>query len=88
MIRLITIELHKLRSAPAAWVSLAVAIALGGLSVASNALVPNPSGPAFGSTDHVNHALSVAALTSMVMLAIGIIMMAGEYRHRTIVSTY
>ncbi|MGW5237654.1 ABC transporter permease [Monashia sp. NPDC004114] len=88
MTRLIVLELHKLRTTPAAWVSLAVTVVLGAVSVASNALVPNPGGPPFGSTDQVNHALSVAALTSMVMLAIGIIMMAGEYRTRTIVSTY
>jgi hypothetical protein len=88
MNRLIALELHKLRTTPAAWVSLAVTVVLGAVSVASNALVPNPGGPRFGSTDHVNHALSVAALTSMVMLAMGIIVMAGEYRTRTIVSTY
>ena len=46
-----------------------------------------PGGPAFGSTDHVNHALSVSALTSMVMLSIGVIMVASEYR-TTIVSTF
>lgn len=85
---LVSIELSKLRTTPAAWVSLAVTLVLGTVSVASNALVPNPGGPAFGSTDHVNHALSVSALTSMVMLAIGVIIIAGEYRHRTIMQTF
>lgn len=88
MKHLISLELHKLRTTPAAWISLAVTVVLGGLSVASNALVPNPGGPAFGSADHVSHTLSIAALTSMVMLAMGVVIIAGEYRTRTIVSTY
>ena len=71
---LLSIELYKLRTTPAAWVSLAITLGLGAASVASNALVPNPDGPLFGSTDHVNHALSVSALTSMVMLAIGVVL--------------
>ena len=88
MTRLVSIELYKLRTTPAAWVALAVTVVLGLASVASNILVTNPGGPAFGSTDHVNHALSVSALTSMVMLAIGVLIIAGEYRHRTIMQTY
>jgi ABC-2 type transport system permease protein len=85
---LVSLELYKLRTTPAAWVSLAMTLVLGLASVASNALVPNPGGPAFGSTDHVNHTLSVSALTSMVMLAIGVLVVAGEYRHRTIMQTF
>lgn len=85
---LLSIELYKLRTTPAAWVSLAITLVLGAASVASNALVPNPDGPVFGSTDHVNHALSVSALTSMVMLAIGVIIVAGEYRQRTMMQTF
>jgi ABC-type transport system involved in multi-copper enzyme maturation permease subunit len=84
----VIIELYKLRTTPAAWISLAVTGVLTAASVASNVLVPNPGGPAFGSTDHVNHALSVSALTSMVMLAIGVLVAAGEYRHRTIMQTF
>ena len=85
---LVSLEFYKLRTTPAAWVSLTVTLVLGAASVASNALVPSPGGPAFGSTDHVNHALSVSALTSMVMLAIGVLVVAGEYRHRTIMQTF
>ena len=83
MTRLVTLELRQLRTTPAAWVALVVTVVLGLASVASNILVSNPGAPAFGSTDHVNHALSVSALTSMVMLAIGVLVIAGEYRHRT-----
>ena len=85
---LVSLELYKLRTTPAAWVSLAITLVLALASVASNALVPNPGGPAFGSTDHVNHTLSVSALTSMVMLAMGVLVVAGEYRHRTIMQTF
>ena len=85
---LVSIELYKLRTTPAAWVSLGITLVLGMASVAANALVPSPGGPAFGSTDHVNHTLSVSALTSMVMLAIGVLVVAGEYRHRTIMQTF
>ena len=82
-------ELFKLRTTPAAWVALAITLGLGIASVISNILVPvTAGGPAFGSVDNVNHALSVSALTSMVMLTIGILVMAGEYRHRTIMQTY
>ena len=89
MNRLISLELHKLRTTPAAWVAIVITVLLGALSVATNTFGPiTPGGPAFGSTDHVNHALSVSALTSMVMLSIGVIMVASEYRTRTIVSTF
>ena len=85
----LAIELYKLRTTPAAWVALALTVVLGTASVASNILVPGqPGGPVFGSVDHVNHALSISALTSMVMLTMGVLMMAGEYRHRTILQTY
>jgi ABC-2 type transport system permease protein len=89
MSRLVSQELFKLRTTPAAWVALALTLGLGITSVISNILVPVPAGgPAFGSVDHVNHGLSVSALTSMVMLTIGILVMASEYRHRTIMQTY
>ena len=88
MTRLVSLEIYKLRTTPAAWVALVVTVVLGLTSVASNILVTNPGGPAFGSTDHVNHALSISALTAMVMLAIGVLVIAGEYRHRTIMQTY
>ena len=85
----LSMELFKLRTTPAAWITLGLTVALGAASVASNILVPvQPGGPAFGSVDHINHALSSSALTSMVMLTVGILVMAGEYRHRTILQTY
>ena len=89
MKRQLSMELFKLRTTPAAWITLGLTVALGVASVASNILVPvQPGGPAFGSVDHINHALSSSALTSMVMLTMGILVTAGEYRHRTILQTY
>lgn len=84
----LSIELFKLRTTPAAWVALAVTILLGLVATATNILVDTPTAPPFGTTEHVNLALSSAALTSMVMLAIGVMVIAGEYRHRTILQTY
>ena len=61
----LTMELFKLRTTPAVWIALGLTISLGLASVASNVLVPvQPGGPAFGSVDHVNHAVSSSALTS------------------------
>ena len=87
MNRLISLELHKLRTTPAAWVAIVITVLLGALSVATNTLAHHAR-RAGVRLDHVNHALSVSALTSMVMLSIGVIMVASEYRTRTIVSTF
>ena len=41
-----------------------------------------------GTPDNIHHVLSSSALTSMVMLAIGIAMAANEYRHNTSIPTF
>lgn len=88
MKKLLAMELYKLRTTPAAWVSLGLTLVFASASVVLNILTVNPGGPALGSAAHVSKALSVSALTSMVMLAIGVIVVAGEYRHRTIMQTF
>ena len=85
---LLPIELYKLRTTPAAWVSLVVTLGLALTATAVNILVDEATHLPLGSTDHVNKALSSASLTSMVMLALGVLVIAGEYRHRTIMQTY
>ncbi len=55
----------------------------------ANILLAGKNGaPALGSVETVNKVFSVAALSTMVALAMGIVMVAGEYRHRTIVGSY
>lgn len=85
---LVPIELHKLRTTPAAWVAAGVTLALALAATATNILVDGATHLPLGSTDHVNKALSSASLTSMVMLALGVLIIAGEYRHRTIMQAY
>jgi ABC-type transport system involved in multi-copper enzyme maturation permease subunit len=88
MITLARIELRKLSTTPALYVSVALTAALSVASVVSGILLAGRSGtPALGTTANVGKTLSVAALASMVMLVLGILASAGEYRHRTIVST-
>ena len=85
---LLPIELYKLRTTPALWVALAVTLVLALTSTATTILVDGAAPPPVGSTAHVSKALSSAALTSVVMLALGVLIIAGEYRHRTIMQTY
>ena len=85
---LLPIELYKLRTTPALWVALAVTLVLALTSTATTILVDGAAPPPVGSTGHVSKALSSAALTSVVMLALGVLIIAGEYRHRTIMQTY
>jgi hypothetical protein len=89
MITLAGIELRKLITTPALYVSIALTAALSGASVFSGVLLAGRSGtPALGTPANVGKALSVAAVASMVMLVLGVLATAGEYRHRTIVSTF
>jgi ABC-type transport system involved in multi-copper enzyme maturation permease subunit len=89
MITLARIELRKLSTTPAVYVSLALTAALTVASVLSAILLAGrPGMPPLGSPANVGKALSVAALASMVMLVLGILATAGEYRHRTIVTTF
>jgi len=89
MKNLIKIELLKLRTTPALYICAAVVGGLTVVSVVANVLLAGKDGAApLGSVENVNKVFSVAALSTMVALAVGIVMVAGEYRHRTIISTY
>jgi ABC-2 type transport system permease protein len=90
MIRLIQLEWLKLRTTPALFVTAAVAIALTLVSAVTNLLLPvQPGQPAFGSRGHVDHVLTQpGAVTSMAMFILGVLVIAGEYRQRTILQTF
>jgi ABC-2 type transport system permease protein len=89
MKNLIKVEILKLRTTPALYICGAIVGGLTAVSVAANILLAGKQGaPALGTAENVNKVLSVAALSTMVALAMGVVMVAGEYRHRTIASGY
>jgi len=89
MKNLVKIELLKLRTTPALYICAVVVAGLTSVSVVANILLAGKNGAApLGSVENVNKVFSVAALSTMIALAVGIVMVAGEYRHRTIVSTF
>ncbi len=88
MTRLVKIELLKLRTTPAAWVSAAVIVGLVLLSGVTTILLPTRGTAPLGSPSNVSHALAVGAATCVAMLILGITISAGEDRHRTALSTY
>jgi ABC-2 type transport system permease protein len=89
MIRLIRIELLKLRTTPAAWISLVLTLTLTVISVFTTVLLAGrPGTQPLGSVANVSKVLAVGALTSIVMVILGIMISAGEDRHRTSLSTY
>jgi ABC-2 type transport system permease protein len=89
MNQLIRVELRKLRTTPALLVTLAICVALGVTSVVTTILLAGQKGtPAIGTVANVNKALQVASMTSIAMLVLGILCIAGEYRHRTIMGAY
>jgi ABC-type transport system involved in multi-copper enzyme maturation permease subunit len=90
MIRSIQLEWLKLRTTPALIVTVSVTLALSLVSAVTNLLLKvQAGGPAFGSRGHVEHVTTQpAAVTSMAMLILGVLVIAGEYRQRTILGTF
>ncbi|MDX6365058.1 MAG: type transport system permease protein [Nocardioidaceae bacterium] len=89
MRRLVSLELLKLRTTPGLFISAGIVVVLTVASVISNVLLAGRSGaPALGSVDNVAKVLSVAAVSTVVAMTVGIIVLAGEYRTRTIMGTY
>jgi len=90
MTTLIRLELLKLRTSPALYVTVAAAFALSLVSAVTNVLLPVKHGdPPRGSRPHVAHVLNQpGAVVSMAMFVLGILIVAGEYRQRTILQTF
>jgi ABC-2 type transport system permease protein len=89
MITAVRIELLKIRTTPAAWVTAGVIAALTVLSGVVTILLAGKNGTApIGTPSNVSHALAVGAATSVGMLVLGITIAAGEDRHRTVLGTY
>ena len=90
MINLIRIEFLKLRTTPAVYITAGVAIALAVVSAVTSILLkPQQGQPALGSAAQAQHVFGQAsAVTSMAMFILGIFVIAGEYRQRTILQTF
>jgi ABC-2 type transport system permease protein len=89
MRRLVSLEILKLRTTPALLISTGIVVVLTVASVISNIMLAGRSGaPALGTVDNVAKVLSVAAVSTVVAMTVGILVLAGEYRTRTIMGTY
>jgi ABC-type transport system involved in multi-copper enzyme maturation permease subunit len=89
MTRLIASEFRKLFTTTWFKITVVVTVVLGPVSAVTNVYTAAAKDRAsLASTQSIHHILSLAALTSMVMLAVGIGAMAGEYRHGTVVPTF
>jgi ABC-2 type transport system permease protein len=87
--RQIHVEYRKLSSTPAVYVATAVMVTLAVVGLVTNVLLAGTNGqPALGTAANVSKSLSVSAVTGTTMLILGILVMAGEFRHRTILATY
>ncbi len=89
MTTLLRIEVLKLRTAPAAWVALALTTLLTVASVFSSILLAGVQGaPDVGTVANMSKVFATGVVSSNVMLVLGIMIAAGEDRHRTIIATY
>ena len=90
MNRLVKLELLKLRTTPALYVTFGAAFVLAVASAVTNLLLTvQPGAAPFGSAAHVEHVLTQpSAAVSMAMFIFGVLVVAGEYRNRTIIGTF
>lgn len=89
MITLARIELLKLRTTPALWVALAMTGFLVVASVCSSVLLAGVQGaPEVGTVSNMGKVFATGVVSSNVMLVLGIMIAAGEDRHRTMLATF
>lgn len=90
MSRLVASELFKLRTMRFTWGLLAGAVGLAGLGTALNisVFVKLLPGLDLGSEAGLHSLLANGANASILMVVLGIVAVAGEYRHGTIAQTF
>lgn len=89
MIRLVRAELMKVRSTKLVWWLLLVVAALVLLAVAGTVFGPRQEGvPPLDSPEGLRSVFASANSAQLLALVLGIIAMAGEWRHRTATSTF
>jgi ABC-2 type transport system permease protein len=86
---LIRAELLKLRTTRTFWWSVVAALAFVPVSVALAMQMAGQAGsPTLDSSEGVRNVMSAAASGAQILLVIGILIMAGEFRHNTATSTF
>jgi ABC-2 type transport system permease protein len=90
MINLVKIEMLKLRTSPAFYATAIAALVLSLGAAITNVLIkPGHGDPAIGSAENAQDVLSQAgAVGSQAIFILGILVVAGEYRHRTIMGAF
>ncbi len=90
MISSIRLEILKLRTTPSFYVTVVAAFALSLASAVTTVLLPVKAGdPPVSSRANVAHVLTQpGAVTSVAMFILGVLVVAGEYRQRTILQTF
>lgn len=90
MNRLVHAELLKLRTSRGLLANALVALAFVPISIGTAILTAGKDGggPALHTSEGVRHVLSAASSGSLIVLIIGILVVAGEFRHSTATSTF
>jgi ABC-2 type transport system permease protein len=90
MNQLIRGELLKLRTTRGFWINAISAILLVPLSVTNSILTAGKDGggPALDTSEGLRGVMSAASAGSIVVLILGILLTAGEFRHGTVTSTF
>ena len=89
MRHLISAELLKLRTTRLFWATILTALAFVPVDIGlALHTIGQPGGQVLDSPEGVRSVMSAASSGSLMMLVIGIIMMAGEFRHGTVTGTF
>jgi ABC-2 type transport system permease protein len=90
MITLIRTEFLKLRTTPAMFITVAATLALTLTSAITTILLAGQNGaPAVGTRANVSKVLTQpASVTCMALFVLGVLIVGGEFRQRTILGTY